>query len=127
MRRFSVLSWVPLGFLLLCLVGCGSGKVHVTGKVTFPDGTPLATGSVAFHSPGYVVYGDIKSDGTYNVGELKDGDGIKPGSYTVSVRATAPEPKTGHPVSIVDESFSLPCEVEKTMRFDIEVPRAKSR
>jgi len=88
--------------LLVCTIGCGP-NVTVTGKVTFPDGTPLTTGQVLFESPAMLARGRIQSDGTYSIttGELK---GIPRGTYQVSISGfeptyvPAPIGPQGHPM-----------------------------
>jgi hypothetical protein len=51
--------------------------------VKFFDGTPLGVGTV-YLSNGLVMYqGAIQKDGTFSIEELKDGDGIPPGTYKV--------------------------------------------
>jgi hypothetical protein len=68
--------------IILCCGGC-SEKVSSQGTVKFPDGTPLGVGTV-YLSNGLVMYqGAIQKDGTFSIGELKDGDGIPPGTYKV--------------------------------------------
>jgi hypothetical protein len=68
--------------IILYYGGC-SGKVSSQGTVKFPDGTPLRIGTV-YLSNGLVMYqGTIQKDGTFSIGELKDGDGIPPGTYKV--------------------------------------------
>ena len=80
MKKITIV--VPL-LVLIFLAGCGDPKV--TGKVTFPDGTPLTKGQVLFQKEGFVAAGDIRSDGTYSAGKNKDGDGLPPGKYEVFI------------------------------------------
>jgi hypothetical protein len=71
-------------FLLLGLALCGcSKKVNVHGKVEFPDGSPLTRGTVCVGNDLVTYMGTIRADGTFSLGEIKDGDGIPPGSYKV--------------------------------------------
>lgn len=54
----------------LALVGCsqqGPATTTVTGKITFPDGSPLPGGRIDFRSVANntMVSGQIKSDGSY--------------------------------------------------------------
>jgi len=117
--------------LLVVMVGCGESKVLVSGKVVFEDGTPIGTGQVLFNSPDYAVTGNIQPDGTYKLGERKDGDGIRPGKYTVSVvnvtkpDPTSPDPQRPNIISLTDESFSKQVDVVKSMTVDLQVPPKK--
>ena len=77
----KLLSIVLPLLVLVFVAGCGDPKV--TGKVTFPDGTPLTTGQVMFQKEGFIGSGSIKKDGTYSAGKQKDGDGLPPGTYQV--------------------------------------------
>lgn len=81
---------------LVVLAGCGNKyDASVSGHVTL-DGRPLKRGQVAFHARegGAVAYGEIESDGTY---ELRTGGtrGLSPGTYIATVVAleeNLPEP-----------------------------------
>ena len=134
--------FLPL-FAMIFMAGCGDPKV--TGKVTFPDGSPLTKGQVMFQKPGFVGSGDIRQDGTYSAGKLKDGDGLPPGTYQVfitgasgyneaemaEIRAEAvgrdPVFRTPRPVNLISTKFMSPnssgltVEVKGKTKFDIEV------
>ena len=129
--------------LFIFAVGCGSGNVSVTGKVMFPDGTPLDHGEVIFESSVLIARGAIQRDGTYRVqsGELK---GLPVGTYNVSVggfqdtvvESFAPD---GSPTGVriipavipVAKKFlsggtsDLVCEVKGRTTFDITVEPPK--
>ena len=70
-------------FVIALMSGCGDPKV--TGKVTFPDGSPLTKGQVMFQKEGFIASGDLRQDGTYSAGKAKDGDGLPPGQYQVFI------------------------------------------
>jgi hypothetical protein len=74
--------------LLFCVAGC-SGRYPVHGKVTFEDGTPLTSGMVVFESTesGKRISprGEIQSDGSYQLGMEKPGDGVPSGKYRALV------------------------------------------
>jgi len=121
-------------------MGCGS-NFTVSGKVTFPDGTPLDAGEVLFESPAMIARGEIKKDGTYvmNTGELK---GMPKGTYKVSIGGfkptyeslppppgggPPPRPRVIPPVIPIDKKFldsaksGLTCEVNGRTKYDITV------
>jgi len=110
--------------------GCGNGKIKVSGKVTVEGGGPVESGSVMFSSQTYAVSGDIQKDGTYRLGEIKDGDGIKPGTYRVTVSGPyipptgPPDPKKPYDrgTPLLNESWSKEVTVEKSMTVDLAVP-----
>jgi hypothetical protein len=130
--------------LLLSLVGC-SNKVGVHGKVSYPDGKPLATGSVIFQNEKMMAEGHIKPDGTYRLGMLKEGDGIEPGSYQVFISGAVdvvpapPREKASDPMLdpkityLIDKKMTQPetsgltCVVEKGMKlpYNIMVEKLK--
>jgi hypothetical protein len=79
---------------LLFLAGCGGSTFpSVTGTVTL-DGQPL-DGAVVVFSPdggaggGQVATGVTDSDGSFKMGTLKLGDGVRPGKYHVTITKTA--------------------------------------
>jgi len=75
--------------VVVCAAGCGSGRYTVTGRVTYPDGTPVTEGSVIGEAADgdrrVMAQGDIRADGSFTWGTLKPGDGAVPGSYKVAV------------------------------------------
>jgi hypothetical protein len=133
MRYVALICVLPL---LLSAIGC-SGKMSVSGKVTFTDGTPLTTGEVRFESSGFLAAGKIQSDGSYQVGTTSETDGIPKGTYKVSIYALdyshiKPEmnPMEAPPAeSLVAEKFrsgetsGLTCVVNGSTKFDIKVDK----
>jgi len=74
--------------LLMFAVGCG-GNVSVTGKVTFPDGSPLTYGEVLFETSTTLARGTIQSDGTYSLSAGEE-RGIPRGTYQVYIGGFSP-------------------------------------
>ncbi|MGL4944407.1 MAG: hypothetical protein ACRC46_14590 [Thermoguttaceae bacterium] len=139
--------------LALCglVVGC-SQNVAVSGKATLADGTPLPNGRVMFQKDGFVAIGDIKPDGSYTMGTLKESDGLPRGDYVVFVDGVTEPGKTvsyaasslssdgsrGQGATITMPSFKplvspkhtkaetsdIKCSVTKSMKFDFSVEPA---
>lgn len=125
------------GVAALLLSGCGPRDRHyVTGTVRFPDGSPLTDGRLV------ISYGEsallqanayVQSDGSFRVGEIKDGDGMRAGTVSVGVMGltwncspagamTAVyhcDPKYFYP-----ETSGLVFEVPKQLHWEIVVEKA---
>lgn len=107
----------------LLAAGCG-GRATVTGRVTYPDGSPVESGSVVAEGTAngklVLVQGAIQKDGTFRLGGDRPGDGVLPGSYKVAV----------HPEYVPDDERAkgvLPAVDGKYTRygssgFTLEVP-----
>lgn len=133
------------GVLLLALVlcvGC-SGKVKVSGKVTFPDGSPLTTGTINFSNETTMARGSVNEKGEYIISSEGKRDGLKPGNYEICITqavgfeasaensgqeiAGTPTAHLAAPVQLIDRKFEDPstsglkAEVKKSMTFDITV------
>jgi hypothetical protein len=77
--------------------GCGSQTYFpVSGSVTYKDGTPVTAGLVIFEpvSQKISARGEIKADGTFQLGTHGDDDGAMEGEYKVLV-APPPLPEEG--------------------------------
>ena len=72
-------------FSLVFAVGCGGGDVVIKGTATMADGTKIDNGTVQFHGATATYSADIMPDGTFSPGKLRDGDGIPPGVYQITV------------------------------------------
>jgi hypothetical protein len=120
-------------FLLLLLLFCsGCNKfITVSGKITYPDGTPVTGNNVIFTTATHEARGLLKEDGSYTLTSLKPGDGVPSGTYTVyfdnPILSLPPDFKRKR---IVDEKYCSPstsgltCEVKgKTIfNFTVEKP-----
>jgi hypothetical protein len=123
-------------FVVLLLSGCDS-KQRLTGKVTFSDGEPLTVGTVVFSTPTFMSRASLGQDGTFKVGTTKEGDGIPPGTYKVSiVDAMVPDPEDPTGMSrmpIVAKEFTseaatpLSVTIPGTKTFDIVVERHSAK
>ena len=80
---------VSIPLVCLVLVGCGSGRCTVTGKVAYEDGTPVEDGSVIGEATVdgklVAVQATIQKDGSFSWGGDREGDGALPGQYKVIV------------------------------------------
>jgi hypothetical protein len=127
-------------FLLSCLTGliflagCNE-NISVSGKVVFPDGKPLQTGTVCFQNEIVVATGELQNDGSFQLGLEKKGSGLPSGSYQVYISGAqniekTPPPKNnpegwGDPIvtPLIHQKFMSPqtsglsCEVVKGMKL----------
>jgi hypothetical protein len=126
-----------LAVLMCCVaVGCNNNAL-VSGRVTYSDnGEPVQSGQVIFMGGKEMGRAVIK-DGRYSAGLLKDGEGLPPGTYTVSADALPPssfelematEKRMGEETSpqerevyYTKEPQSI--EVKKSMTYDFVVER----
>jgi hypothetical protein len=79
-RLQRILNLLAMTAVAWSLSGCGrSDRHYVTGTVRYPDGSPVVDGKII------VNYGEgarlqagayIKKDGSFRIGEIKDGDGM---------------------------------------------------
>jgi hypothetical protein len=122
-RIVRVLVTVALFSTLVACGGCGgcggSGTYRVTGKVVFPDGTPLPHGTVLFNPVADPVAdpaataedkrptasGQIQTDGTFKLLTYKDGDGAMPGKYRVGIRLPSRRPGEAPKPPYIDPRF----------------------
>ena len=80
---------ITIILLMTLLTGCGS-NVGLSGKVVFSDDkspVPLGTVELISESGTFSARAEIKPDGTFVVGSLKEKDGLPPGKYRISVYA----------------------------------------
>jgi hypothetical protein len=93
------LAGFVVGLGVLCLGGCGSGRHPVRGQLVYADdGQPvkeLAGFEVIFTSEQLhtSARGTIQEDGSFELGTDKDGDGVAPGEYVVTVTQPFREPE----------------------------------
>lgn len=137
--RWSVLC--PWAVVLLFVTGCGdANRVNVRGTVTFSDdGSPLTRGIVCFDNDTIMARGTITPDGNYAIGVEKDGRGIPPGSYKVSIFFAQEEIPGGAMYAprykeLIDGKYAsrntsgIELVVEpSTTRFDIKVDRPATK
>ena len=93
--------------LMLCIASsCGSQPAStypVTGKVTYPDGSPVTGGMVEFEPRETAsgqrdcARGAIQPDGSYSLSTFREGDGAVPGHHRVVVQDLYPsdDPQPG--------------------------------
>lgn len=137
--RFHLHSIVVV--VALVALGCGdANRVNVRGKVTFSDdGSPLTRGIVCLDNDKLMARGTLQPDGSYAIGVEKDGRGIPPGSYKVSILFAQEEIPGGAPYSprytkLIDDKYAsrhtsgIELVVDpSTTRFDITVDRPTTK
>ena len=118
-----------LFLLLAVLCGC-SDRVKVKGTVTYDTGEPVTMGMVKFVGEKTQATGSIQKNGTYVLGEIKPRDGVKPGTYGVTVYSKEGGGSDRSPIKyFVDAKFENPatsgltCEVKKKTTYDIVVTK----
>ncbi len=92
MRRYHLFGPALAGVLALAATGCGSGLVTVTGKVTL-DGQPVEGAVVVFQGEnggGNPAAGQTDSEGVFQLGTFRSGDGAFPGEYKVLIIPPGP-------------------------------------
>jgi len=130
-------------FVCLFLTGCSS-NVSVTGMVTYSDtGEPVQGGVIVFTGDNDVIGRAAIRNGRYSIGVVNDGDGIPPGTYTVSADRAAiasmggmsmgldmfgnplspAEGGVGEPVERYHTKEPPTIEVTRSMTFDLVVER----
>ncbi len=126
---------LTLLIFVVLLLGAGCSKyVRVNGKITFPDGQPLTAGEVIFTDDVFAGRAVVRSDGTFRMGRIKDGDGIPRGIYKVylsGATSSVPSPNGGPEIStllvsnkyLTPETSGLTCTVEGATVFDFTVEK----
>lgn len=96
MRRLVIVL-----FVLFCAAGCRDPQV--TGTVRFSDGSPLSRGMVVLQNEEIQGVGELNSDGTFSIYQIKPGDGLRRGAYRGYIN-NAMDPKTF--ASLVDMKYT---------------------
>jgi hypothetical protein len=92
-------AWALVPVVLFGASGCGSQTLFpVSGRVTYKDGRPVTAGLVIFEpvSQKISARGEIRADGTFQLGTHGDNDGAMEGEYKVLI-APPPLPEEGKP------------------------------
>jgi hypothetical protein len=95
--------------LLLLIAGCrgNTALFPVSGKISQKDGTPVSGGIVIFESVAQKVSarGEIRSDGSFQLGTHGNNDGAAEGEYKVVI-APPPLPEEGkRPRSPISQKY----------------------
>jgi hypothetical protein len=121
-QNFFLFIGLPLVFIFF--FGCGD-NVSLGGKVTYSDdGTPLENGTIAFTNGTIQARGEVGKDGAYNLGTLKVGDGLPPGSYKVYISGAekiepGKTPTTQLISRLIDPKYASPDTTPLTAKVDV--------
>ena len=97
-------NFIYVLFTALLLTGCGD-KEKLSGKVVFPDGQPLTTGTIYFINDNYTARAHLRANGTYDAGSLSERDGLPAGTYKGYISG-AIEMKDGKEASLISPEFA---------------------
>lgn len=98
MQHYTVLLFV---LFFTTMIGCRDPQVM--GTVKFSDGTPLTSGMVVLQNEERQGVGELRSDGTFSIYQMKPGDGLRRGVYRGYIN-NAMDPKTF--ASLVDMKYT---------------------
>jgi len=112
-RHQSRLAVSSLLVGILAVVGCGRSNLHrVAGRVSFADGSPVKAGRVVVeYGDGRSAWGSVKSDGSFTIGTQREGDGMRAGTFRVTVKDAIVPVEKGEPgefKAIVHKRFADP-------------------
>ncbi|HBT77908.1 MAG TPA: hypothetical protein DEB39_13515 [Planctomycetaceae bacterium] len=121
--KAAVASCVVL-CIVLCLAVTGCGNQKLAGKVSFPDGEVLTTGTIVFSSGTSLSRSFIRPDGSFDVGSLKEADGIPPGVYKVYIiGAVKSYPDPADPsLEIIEPLIDAKYASRETTPLEITIP-----
>ena len=119
-------------FSVFFAIGCGNAVV-IKGTAKMADGTTVTNGTVLFVSDSAQYSANIQTNGTFSPGVDKDGEGIPPGVYQISVVGVSREetrPGESYPIQISliaskygdhrTSGISLDTSKEKTLNLELE-------
>lgn len=87
MTTYSKITYCLPALLLICCVVTGCKvRTPVTGKVTFPDGSPLTIGEVRGYADGTHIRANLDDDGSFELYEVTPGDRVPAGkTYEITI------------------------------------------
>jgi len=97
-RWVPILAWAAA--VMLLLPGCGTkgtDLVPVRGRVTYGGGPWPKPGTLVFTNSERPGQAEFNTDGSFQAGAFKKGDGLKPGKYKVGVQCWEVPPSIERP------------------------------
>ena len=87
MSTYSKITYcLPVLLLICCVVAGCEVRAPVTGKVTFPDGSPLTIGEVRGYGDSTHIRANLGEDGSFELYEVKPGDRVPAGkTYEITI------------------------------------------
>jgi hypothetical protein len=112
---------VFLSFILMAMIGCGNGHIPGSGIVKYSSGEPVPSGIIFFSTPQFNYTGTIK-DGQFELGGLKENDGLPPGTYNVHLIGSEPSEGTDKDIPLFADKYNNP----ETSGIVIEIQPGKN-
>ena len=134
MSTFSKITCFLPAVLLVCFVFAGCEvRAPVSGKVTFPDGSPLTLGDIRGYGDGTHIKASIGEDGSFELYEVTLGDRVPAGkTYEIAIVNTSEEKKVDSRPGVIPPPPSDPVlrigakfQNGATSGLKLEVPKSK--
>jgi hypothetical protein len=94
-------------FILSVVTGCGNGHVSCSGTVKYSTGEPVPEGMIFFSTPQLNYTGTI-TNGTFEVGGLKEKDGLPLGQYNIPFMGSQTVEGTDQSIPLFDSKYNNP-------------------
>ncbi|MDR1963233.1 MAG: carboxypeptidase-like regulatory domain-containing protein [Planctomycetaceae bacterium] len=88
-------------------MGCGNRHVSGSGIVKYSSGEPVPSGVIFFSTSQFNYTGTIK-DGVFELGGLKEKDGLPPGTYNIHLIGSEPSEGTDRDIPLFADKYNNP-------------------
>ncbi|MDR0610693.1 MAG: carboxypeptidase-like regulatory domain-containing protein [Planctomycetaceae bacterium] len=96
-----------MSVVLVTVTGCGNSHVPGSGTVTYSSGEPVP-GGIIFFSTSQFNYTATIENGLFELGGLKEKDGLPPGKYHVHLIGSKPSEGTDQDVPLFAAKYNDP-------------------
>jgi hypothetical protein len=118
--KYIFLLFLPI--VLVTVTGCGNGHVSGSGTVTYSSGEPVPGGVIFFSTPQFNYTATIEN-GLFELGGLKEKDGLPPGTYNVHLIGSKPSEGTDQDIPLFAAKYNNP----ETSGIVIEIKSDKNQ